>query len=109
MVSTPTMSRAQQFWNIPSLTVLFLPLLLIAAYSSGTSLHSGSIGAQQSVQSRVEHPSPRVVVILMALMAATGLSSFNDNGVQQHPTCRMSNTVSFEKSHITLRQIYTNA
>jgi hypothetical protein len=51
---------------MPSLTDLFFPDAEIAANKFGVKRHRGPTCAQLSVHSLVEHPSPRITVMLTA-------------------------------------------
>lgn len=67
------------------MTDLLLPALEIAANRFGAKWHSGPTGAQLSVHSLDEHPSPKITVMLTAAMAATVFFAFDGNEAQQLP------------------------
>jgi len=91
VVSAPTISCAQRRWNKPSFTILRFPTLEMAAKSSGAKKHSGPTGAQQSVHSFAELPSPRTTDMLTALIAATCFSDLEGSSVQPRSGSDLAN------------------
>jgi hypothetical protein len=67
VVGALTMSHAQRFCSVPSLTDLFFPDAEIAANKFGAKRHRGPTCAQLSIHSLVEHPSPRMLTAAICM------------------------------------------